>query len=78
MQESIREIVNLYVQNDIARKAASDSLIRLASRVEEYCKSTGNLFAICLPKRKIDDYVWRSHPYGIPCYCHPFSSPATP
>jgi hypothetical protein len=76
LRQSINEVVNLYVQNDSVRKNTLESLMRLVDRVEESCHDTGNLCTISLPKHKVDDYVWRAHPYGTPCYCHPFSDSA--
>lgn len=36
---------------------------------EEY--PCGNFFVLCIPKEKSKDIVYRAHPYGIMCSCHP-------
>jgi hypothetical protein len=34
----------------------------------------GNLFVVCVPKDDTDRFQYRSHPFALPCNCHPESS----
>lgn len=46
--------------------------VNIAYRVRGVC---GNLFMICIPKKLVEDpdktIVYRAHPFGRPCDCHP-------
>lgn len=47
-------------------------LNKLVELVKEYCRGQGigqlgNLYAICVPKEKIDKIAFMAHPYGVPC-----------
>lgn len=46
-------------------------LYKLLELSQEYQKlaTIGNLYAICVPKEKINEMAFRAHPYGIPCKC---------
>ncbi len=50
-----------------------DKMVEISKKIKNAC---GNLFIICIPKKMIDDpsqqIIYRSHPYGKPCDCHPF------
>lgn len=60
---------------DSIRRTVLEPLTEVASSVVKSKPKCGNLYVICIPKALIKNpdtnVLWRSHPYGIPCKCHP-------
>jgi hypothetical protein len=67
------KILNKYYSNQKKERieGAMDRILNTRPKQQ----LTGNLFLVCIPKEQKVDY--RSHPYGIPCKCHPKSEDLT-
>lgn len=70
----LRAILTNYLPNDFICKALADKLHAITVSISKASK-IGVLYTICVPKVIVEDpkrsFVYRSHPFGIRCPCHP-------
>ena len=50
--------------------AALEAYANQVAAIPVQASPCGNLFVICTPKERAEEFHYRAHPYGVPCRCH--------